>query len=89
MSIMLARFREAITRTSVDRPRAIAATGVTVVNATTITATTAAHAAGAVDVTVFNADGQSNTLVGAYTYVATASVVAFDSVGPGATGAGR
>jgi hypothetical protein len=65
----------------------IAATGVTVVNATTIAATTAAHAAGAVDVTVINPDGQSNTLVGAYTYVATAGVVAVDSVGPGATGA--
>ena len=64
-----------------------AATGVTVVNSTTITATTAAHAAGAVDVIVANADGQSGTLAGAYTYVASASAVAFDSVAPGATGA--
>jgi hypothetical protein len=39
-----------------------AATGVTVVNDTTITATTAAHAVGAVDVVVTNPDTQSGTL---------------------------
>ena len=45
-----------------------AATGVTVVNSTTITATTPAHAAGAVSVTVTNTDGQSGTLPSAFTY---------------------
>ena len=45
-----------------------AATGVTVVNSTSITATTPAHAAGAVDVTVTNSDSQSGTLTGGYTY---------------------
>ena len=39
-----------------------AATNVTVVNSTTITATTPAHAAGAVNVVVRNTDGQSGTL---------------------------
>jgi uncharacterized protein YjiK/methionine-rich copper-binding protein CopC len=47
-----------------------AATGVTVVSATQITATTPAGAAGAVNVVVTNADGQSATLTGGYTYVA-------------------
>jgi hypothetical protein len=47
-----------------------AATGVTVVNPTTITATTPAHGAGAVNVTVTNPDGQSGTCVGCFTYVA-------------------
>jgi IPT/TIG domain-containing protein len=46
-----------------------AATGVTVVNSTTITATTPAHAAGAVSVTVTNPDTQSATLTAAFTYV--------------------
>jgi hypothetical protein len=45
-----------------------AATGVTFVNATTITATTPAHAAGAVDVVVTNPDTQSGTLTNGYTY---------------------
>ena len=45
-----------------------AATGVTVVNGTTITATTAAHAAGAVNVVVTNTDAQSGTLTNGYTY---------------------
>ena len=47
-----------------------AATGVTVVNATSITANTPAHAAGAVAVMVTNADSQSATMNSAYTYVA-------------------
>ena len=64
-----------------------AATGVTVVNSSTITATTAAHAAGTVDVMVANADGQSSTLGGAYTYVVPVGV-AVDSVAPGPVGAG-
>jgi hypothetical protein len=45
-----------------------AATGVTVVNGTTITATTAAHAAGTVNVVVTNTDAQSGTLTNGYTY---------------------
>ena len=48
-----------------------AASNVTVVNSTTITATTAAHAAGAVNVVVTNTDGQSGTLTNGYTYTAT------------------
>src|SRR5207244_892898 len=52
-----------------------AATGVTVVNSTTITATTPAHAAGAVSVTVTNADAQSGTLASGFTYVAPAPTV--------------
>ena len=39
-----------------------------VVGSSTITATTAAHAAGAVNVVVTNGDGQSGTLAGGYTY---------------------
>lgn len=45
-----------------------AATNVAVVNPTTITATTPAHLAGAVDVVVTNIDGQSGTLAGGFTY---------------------
>src|SRR6185503_14858639 len=45
-----------------------AATNVNVVNASSITATTPAHAAGAVNVVVTNAGGQSGTLAGGYTY---------------------
>ena len=45
-----------------------AATGVTVVNSTSITATTAAHAAGTVSVVVTNTDAQSGTLTNGYTY---------------------
>ncbi len=45
-----------------------AATGVTVVNSTTITATTPAHAAGAVNVAVTNPTGQSGTLISGFTY---------------------
>ena len=44
------------------------ATGVTIVNSTTITATTAAHTAGAVSVVVQNPDSQSATKASAYTY---------------------
>jgi IPT/TIG domain-containing protein/fibronectin type III domain protein len=46
----------------------VAATGVNVVNATTITAATPAHAAGAVNVAVTNGDGQSATLTNGYSY---------------------
>ena len=48
----------------------MAATGVTVVNATTITATMSAHAAGAVDIVVTNPDSQTAMLPGGFTYVA-------------------
>jgi len=50
------------------------ATGVTVVNATTITATTPARAAGAVNVVVTNPGGLSGTLTNGYTYVAPPTV---------------
>jgi hypothetical protein len=45
-----------------------AATGVTVVNSTSITATTPAHAAGTVNVVVSNSDTQSGTLTQGFTY---------------------
>ena len=48
----------------------VAATGVTVVSATSITCTTAANVAGAVDVVVTN-NGQSVTLVNGYAYLPT------------------
>src|SRR5436190_9119496 len=46
----------------------VAATNVNVTSSTTITATTPAHAAGAVDVLVTNADAQSGTLTAGFTY---------------------
>ncbi|MCX6809834.1 MAG: PKD domain-containing protein [Candidatus Berkelbacteria bacterium] len=46
----------------------VAATNIIVVNSTTITATTPAHAAGAVDVVVTNPDTTTGTLAGGYTY---------------------
>ncbi|HEX3355033.1 MAG TPA: IPT/TIG domain-containing protein [Terriglobales bacterium] len=48
-----------------------AASGVTVLNSTTITATTPAHAAGVVSVTVTNTDNQSGNLANGYTYTST------------------
>lgn len=48
----------------------VAATSVVVVNQLTITCTTPAHAAGAVDVVVTNLDGGTATLTNGYTYVA-------------------
>ncbi len=45
-----------------------AATGVTVISSTQITAVTPAHAAGAVDVVVTNPDGRSGSLASAFTY---------------------
>jgi hypothetical protein len=47
----------------------VAATGVTIVDASTITAIAPTHAAGSVDVVVTNPDGQSATLTGGFTYV--------------------
>ncbi len=41
------------------------------VNSTSITATTAAHAAGTVSVVVTNTDAQSGTLTNGYTYTTT------------------
>ncbi len=57
------------------------ATVVTVVNSTTIAATTPAHAAGAVNVVVTNPDGLSGTLTNGYTYTdaGTISFVQADS----------
>ena len=53
------------------------ATGVTVVNATTLTAVTAAHASpGAVDVVVTNPDGQAGTLSGGFTYALPPTITA-------------
>ena len=46
------------------------ASNVTAVNSTKITATTGAHAAGAVDVVVSNTDGQSATVTQGFTYTA-------------------
>ncbi|MHB1047383.1 MAG: IPT/TIG domain-containing protein [Thermoanaerobaculia bacterium] len=46
------------------------ATGVTVASATSLTATTPAHSAGAVSVTVTNTDGGIGTLASGFTYVA-------------------
>jgi hypothetical protein len=50
------------------------ATNVVVVSATQITATTAAHAAGAVNVVVTNPDTQSGTLVNGYTYTTSVAI---------------
>jgi len=66
-----------------------AATGVNVVSSTSITATTAAHTAGAVNVVVTNSDGQSSTLSNAYTYVAAPAVTSITpSTGPANGGTG-
>src|SRR5207244_12028033 len=51
-----------------------AATSVVVVSATQITATTPAHAAGAVTVTVTNPDTQSGSLSNGFTYLAAPTV---------------
>jgi uncharacterized repeat protein (TIGR01451 family) len=51
----------------------IAATSVNVVNATTITCVTPAHAIGLVDVVLTNGDGQQTTAFNAYTYNAAVS----------------
>src|SRR5215831_4554252 len=64
-----------------------AATNVVVVSASQITATTAAHAAGVVNVVVTNSDGQSATLTNGYTYVAAPTVTGVSpSSGPAAGG---
>ena len=58
------------------------ATGVTVVNSTTITATTPAHAAGAVNVVVTNTDAQSGTLTNGYTYTSSNPAPTVTSISP-------
>jgi hypothetical protein len=61
-----------------------AATNVSVVNGNTITALTAARAAGIVNVVVTNADGQSGTLVNGYQYTPPVSAApTVTSVSPG------
>ncbi|MEW6127530.1 MAG: IPT/TIG domain-containing protein [Acidobacteriota bacterium] len=56
------------------------ATNVNVVSATSITATTPAHTAGAVDVTVTNPDNQSATLTNGFTYTGSSPVPSFGQV---------
>src|SRR5205814_2460657 len=67
-----------------------AATGVTVVNSTSITATTAPHAAGAVNVVITNTDAQSGTLTNGYTYTGTNPAPTVSAITPnsGSTGGG-
>ena len=66
-----------------------AATNVNVASSTSITATTPAHAAGAVSVVVTNSDTQSSTLSNAYTYNAGPTVTAINpSTGPIGGGTG-
>jgi uncharacterized repeat protein (TIGR01451 family) len=52
----------------------VAATAVTVVNATTITCTTPPHASGVVDVVLTNGDGQPTTVANGFTYLAATDV---------------
>ena len=59
-----------------------AATNVIVVSATSITATTPAHAAGAVDVVVTNTDAQAGTLVNGYTYTSSNPAPTVTSIAP-------
>jgi hypothetical protein len=63
-----------------------AATGVTVVNATTITATTPAHAAGAADIVVTNSDSQTETLAAGFTFYAAPTVTAVSPASGPTTG---
>jgi hypothetical protein len=64
-----------------------AATGVTVVNSTTITATTPAGSVGAVTVTVTNPGSQSGSLANGYTYVIVPTVTSISpNNGPAAGG---
>jgi hypothetical protein len=57
-----------------------AATGVTVVDSTSISATTPAHAVGAVTVVVTNPDAQSGTLTNGYTYTSPTAPISFVQV---------
>ena len=64
-----------------------ALSGTTFVNSTTISGTTSAHAAGLVNVVVINADAQSGTCTGCYTYADTAPVISGVSATPNKTSA--
>jgi hypothetical protein len=66
----------------------VAATGVKVVSATTLNATTGAHAAGAVDVVVTNPDTQFATLAKGFNYIAPPAAVTHSGVTDIATPAG-
>jgi hypothetical protein len=70
VTITGARFRPGLT----VRFGGTAMSSYSVVDATTITGSTPSHAAGVVDLVVTNADGQSGTLAGGYTYVAAPTV---------------
>ncbi len=64
-----------------------AATGVTVVSATSITCTAPAHAAGVVDVVVTNSDAKAGTLSGGFEYIAAPTLTAVaPALGPAAGG---
>src|SRR5882724_2899572 len=66
-----------------------AATGVNVVSSTSITATTAAHPAGAVSVVVTNSDGQNGTLSNGFTFTAAPTITAINpATGPICGGTG-
>src|SRR6476659_8815990 len=65
-----------------------AASSVTVVSSTSITATTPAHAAGAVNVVVTNPDSQSGTLSNGYSYGRPAPKVSSIAPDSGSTGGG-
>src|SRR6185312_13814542 len=65
-----------------------AATNVNVVSGTSITATTPAHVAGAVTVSVINSDTQSGSLASAYTYVNPAPTVTSISPNNGSAAGG-
>lgn len=56
----------------------VSATNVTVVDSSTISATTPAHPNGAVDVRVINPDGESDTLVDGFTYISPITVTDVD-----------
>lgn len=59
-----------------------AATGVTFVSATTLTATAPAHAAGLVNVVVTNPDAQSGTLTNGFAYLPPASTTRYYAITP-------
>jgi hypothetical protein len=65
-----------------------AATNITVVSSNSISATTPAHAAGAVSVVVTNTGGQSGTLTSGFTYIAPAPTVSSVSPNSGSTNGG-
>lgn len=66
----------------------VAASGVTVTSATSLSALTPPHAAGAADVVVTNDDAQAGTLAGAFTYVEAPVEPVVDAGAGGGTGGG-